>query len=136
MRIFPASGVSSPRMHRNKVVFPPPEGPRIAANSPSCSPKETSFRTPWPSMDFLSPRTSRVGIHGDDLIVRIEPATTDAMLKEPGAKPFDLSGPRGMAGWLLVAPAGYRTDAALQTWVARGVGFASSLPKKRPSRKR
>src|SRR2546422_7870257 len=227
MRIFPASGVSSPRMHRNNVVFPPPEGPRIAANSPSCSPKETSFRTPWPTMDFLSPRTSRVGIptgwkevgveiraefrsgrpgvdlllpgsdglprghgflnpptvplpprmtyseaqaarvrktlagrkditekqlfggiafllggnmcvgiHGDDLIVRIEPATTGAMLKEPGAKPFDLSGPRPMAGWRLVAPAGYGTDAALQTWVARGVGFASSLPKKRPARKR
>ena len=85
---------------------------------------------------FLLGGNMCVGIHGDDLIVRIEPATTGAMLKEPGAKPFDLSGPRAMAGWLLVAPAGYGTDAALQTWVARGVGFASSLPKKRPSRKR
>ena len=85
---------------------------------------------------FLLGGNMCVGIHGDDLIVRIEPATTDAMLKEPGAKPFDLSGPRAMAGWLLVAPAGYGTDAALQTWVARGVGFASSLPKKRPARKR
>jgi len=85
---------------------------------------------------FLLGGNMCVGIHGDDLIVRIEPATTGAMLKEPGAKPFDLSGPRAMAGWLLVAPAGYGTDAALQTWVARGVGFASSLPKKRPARKR
>ncbi len=84
---------------------------------------------------FLLSGNMCVGIHGDDLIVRIEPATTDAMLKEPGAKPFDLSGPRAMAGWLLVAPAGTRTDAALQTWVARGVGFASALPKKRPARK-
>src|SRR5437867_10596413 len=62
MRIIPASGVRSPRMHRNRVVFPPPDGPKIAANSPSCSPKDRSFRTPWPSMDFLSPRTSRVGM--------------------------------------------------------------------------
>src|SRR5438445_5479963 len=77
-----------------------------------------------------------VGIHGDDLIVRIEPATTEAMLKEPGAKPFDLAGARAMAGWLLVAPAGYRTAPTLQTWVARGVGVASSLPQERPSRMR
>src|SRR5437867_13353439 len=62
MKISPASGVSSPRMHRKSVVFPPPEGPKIAANSPSRSPKVTSFRTGWPSMDLLSPRTSRVGI--------------------------------------------------------------------------
>ncbi len=85
---------------------------------------------------FLLGGNMCVGVHGDDLIVRIEPSTTAAMLKEPGAKPFDLAGPPGMAGWLLVAPAGYRTEAGLQAWVARGVGFASSLPKKRPGRKR
>ena len=85
---------------------------------------------------FLLGGNMCVGIHGDDLIVRIEPSTTEAMLKQPGAKPFDLAGARAMAGWLLVAPPGYRTDAALHTWVARGVGFASSLPKKRPGRKR
>src|SRR2546428_6436160 len=82
---------------------------------------------------FLLGGNMCVGIHGDDLIVRIEPATTDAMLKEPGAKPFDLSGPRAMAGWLLAAPAGYRTDAALQNRGARGGGFPSSLPEKRTS---
>ena len=85
---------------------------------------------------FLLGGNMCVGVHGDDLIVRIEPSTTAAMLKEPGAKPFDLAGRPGMAGWLLVAPAGYRTEATLQAWVARGVGFASSLPKKRPGRKR
>src|SRR2546428_6393305 len=85
---------------------------------------------------FLLGGNMCVGIHGDDLIVRIEPATTDAMLKEPGAKPFDLSGPRGMAGWLLLAPAGDRPDPPPQTWGGRGGGVASSLPKKRPSPKR
>ena len=72
-----------------------------------------------------------VGVHGEDLIVRVEPAQTDALLREPGAKPFDLSGDRTPAGWLLVAPSGYRTDAALRTWVGRGVAFASSLPAKK-----
>src|SRR2546425_304913 len=59
---------------------------------------------------FLLGGNMCVGIHGDDLIVRIEPATTDAMLKEPGAKPFDLSGPRGMAGLLPLGAAGDPTQ--------------------------
>ena len=98
--------------------------------------KEITEKEMFGGIAFLLGGNMCVGIHGDDLIVRIEPATTEAMLKEPGAKPFDLAGARAMAGWLLVAPAGYRTEATLQTWVARGVGFASSLPKKRPGRKR
>jgi TfoX/Sxy family transcriptional regulator of competence genes len=85
---------------------------------------------------FLLGGNMCVGVRGDDLIVRIEPSATAAMLKEPGAKPFDLAGRPGMAGWLLVAPAGYRTEAALETWVSRGVGFASSLPRKPSGRKR
>src|SRR5436309_11749472 len=84
---------------------------------------------------FLLGGNMCVGVHGEDLIVRIEPSTTAAMLKEPGEKPFDLSGRPAMAGWLLVAPAGYRTKAALETRVTSGVEFASSLPQKRPGRR-
>src|SRR3989442_14927671 len=80
---------------------------------------------------FLVGGNMAVGVHGEDLIVRVEPAQTDALLREPGARPFDLSGDRTPAGWLLVAPSGYRTDAALRTWVGRGVAFASSLPAKK-----
>lgn len=80
---------------------------------------------------FLLGGNMAVGVHGEDLIVRVDPAQTSALLHEPGAKPFDLSGSRGPpAGWLLVAPSGYRTDAALKTWVGRGTAYASSLPKK------
>jgi len=86
---------------------------------------------------FLLGGNMAVGVHGEDLIVRVNPAQTDALLGEPGAKPFDLSGSRGPpAGWLLVAPSGYRTDAALRTWVGRGVAYASSLPKKGPAKSR
>ena len=82
---------------------------------------------------FLLGGNMAVGVHGEDLIVRVDPAQTDVMLREPGAKPFDLSGSRGPpAGWLLVAPSGYRTDVALRTWVGRGTAYASSLPKKAP----
>lgn len=80
---------------------------------------------------FLLGGNMAVGVHGGDLIVRVDPARTEALLREPGAKPFDLSGSRGPpAGWLLVASSGYRTDGALRTWIERGTAYASSLPKK------
>ena len=80
---------------------------------------------------FLLGGNMAVGVHGEDLIVRVDPAQTEALLREPGAMPFDLGpGGRSAPGWLLVAPAGYRTDAALRTWVSRGTSYASSLPKK------
>ena len=98
--------------------------------------KEITEKEMFGGIAFLLGGNMCVGVHGDDLIVRIEPSTTETMLKEPGAKPFDLAGARAMAGWPLVAPAGYGTETTLRTWVARGVGFASSLPKKQPGRKR
>ncbi|MCI4371886.1 MAG: TfoX/Sxy family protein [Thermoplasmata archaeon] len=80
---------------------------------------------------FLLGGNMAVGVHGEDLIVRVEPAQTAALLHEPGAKPFDLGpGGRAPAGWLLVAASAFRTDAALRSWVVRGVSYASSLPKK------
>lgn len=79
---------------------------------------------------FLLHGNMAVGVHGEDLIVRCAPEDTDALLAKPGAKVFDLNGGRAMKGWLLVAPAGARTDAALQAWVARGVAYAGALPKK------
>ena len=85
---------------------------------------------------FLLGGNMAVGVHGEDLIVRVPPADTEALLREPGARPFTLSGRPMSAGWLLVAPPGYATEAGLRVWVARGVAFASSLPKKTPKRKR
>src|SRR5437879_13060763 len=80
---------------------------------------------------FLLGGNMAVGVHGEDLIVRVDPAQTNALLREAGAKPFDLSGSRGPpAGWLLVSPTGYRPEAALRTWIGRRTAYASSLPKK------
>ena len=79
---------------------------------------------------FLLGGNMCVGVHDEDLIVRVDPAQTDAFLREPGAKPFTLSGRGGSPGWLLVAPLGYRDKAALRTWIDRGVAYSSSLPKK------
>lgn len=63
------------------------------------------------------------------LLLRVDPAQTDALLAEPHAQPFQMRG-REMAGWLRVAPEGLRTRRELARWVGRGLGYASSLPPK------
>jgi len=78
---------------------------------------------------FLINGNMSVGVHGNELIVRVAPESTDATLKEPGARVFDLTG-RPMKGWLLVGGAGINDPASLTKWVRRGVDYASSLPKK------
>lgn len=77
---------------------------------------------------FLLDGNMAVGVTGDDLIVRVAKADTEALLAEPGARPFDMTG-RPMTGWLLVA-GDVLDDDVLATWVGRGVSYAGSLPPK------
>ena len=76
---------------------------------------------------FLVQGNMSVGIHGSELIVRIDPAETDDALREPGVRIFDLSG-RPMRGWLLVSADSLGQQKSLVHWVGRGVSFAKSLP--------
>jgi len=71
-----------------------------------------------------------VGIHKDELIVRLAPEDTEQALTQKHTRIFDLSGGRTMKGWILVQPKGIATDAALGKWVTVGVKFAASLPTK------
>jgi TfoX/Sxy family transcriptional regulator of competence genes len=64
------------------------------------------------------------------LMVRVDPAETDALVAKPHAKPFEMRG-REMQGWLRVDEEGVRTKRQLEPWVRRGVGYARSLPPKR-----
>jgi TfoX/Sxy family transcriptional regulator of competence genes len=41
---------------------------------------------------FLTYGNMTVGVHGDELIARIEPEGTDAALAEPGVRRFDITG--------------------------------------------
>ena len=103
----------------------------VLADRPGLTEKEM-----FGGIAFLLGGNMCVGVHGEDLIVRVEPARTDALLREPGAKPFSLSGRGGMPGWLLVAPPGYRSESALRGWIGRGVEYASALPKKKAKSRR
>ena len=80
---------------------------------------------------FLLNGNMCVGVHQDGLIVRLDPAATDAALKRPHAKVFDLTG-RPMKGWLLVEAAGVKSEKDLGGWVDVAVNYSSKLPKKAP----
>ena len=64
------------------------------------------------------------------LLVRVDPAESDALAAKPHAGPMVMRG-REMQGWLRVDAEGVRSKRQLEAWVARGVGYARSLPRKR-----
>jgi len=68
------------------------------------------------------------------LMVRVGADAYERALAEPHARAMEMRG-RPMTGFVRVDPDGYRTDAALRTWVQRGVDFVATLPG-RPSRKK
>ena len=63
------------------------------------------------------------------LLVRVDPADTDACLARPHAALMTMGG-RTMAGWITVSAEGLGTRRQLAAWVDRGVAFAASLPPK------
>lgn len=76
----------------------------------------------------LSVAASRTG----GLLVRINPADTDAALARPHVEPMVMRG-RAIDGWLIVGPEGVRTRRQLAAWVRRSVAFVDGLaPKEAP----
>ena len=65
--------------------------------------------------------------HQGGLLLRVDPADTDALLAKPHAAPFEMRG-KPMDGWVRVDAAGLTTRRQLARWVSRGVGYARSLP--------
>jgi TfoX/Sxy family transcriptional regulator of competence genes len=63
------------------------------------------------------------------LLIRMDPAEADALVDDVHVKPMVMRG-REMDGWLRVDDVALRTASDLERWVARGVGFARSLPAK------
>ena len=69
------------------------------------------------------------GVHKAEMIIRIEPEETESVLKQAHTRRFDLTG-RPMKGWVLVDPAGIKTDTQLGKWVEVSAKYASTLPAK------
>jgi TfoX/Sxy family transcriptional regulator of competence genes len=79
---------------------------------------------------FMINGNMAVGASGQGgLLLRVDPAETDALVEDPHARRFEMRG-REMDGWLRVDGAGLSTDQQLRQWVAHGVAYARSLPPK------
>lgn len=63
------------------------------------------------------------------LMLRVDPHEAEALLSEPHAKPFEMRG-RRMRGWLRIDAQGLETEGQLERWVAIGVAYARTLPRK------
>jgi TfoX/Sxy family transcriptional regulator of competence genes len=63
------------------------------------------------------------------LLLRVDPAQTDALVASPHAERFVMRG-RAMDGWLRIDPEGTRTKRDLERWARLGVAYARSLPSK------
>jgi TfoX/Sxy family transcriptional regulator of competence genes len=75
------------------------------------------------------------GIVKDELMVRLGAEGYEDALQRPHARPMDFTG-RPMKGMVYVAKPGFRTAAALRTWVDLACANAESLPAKKQGAKR
>ena len=72
------------------------------------------------------------GIWKDFLVLRLGEKGAAFARELPHVRAFDITGPP-MKGWVMVAPAGCRTEDALRKWLGQARDFARTLPA-RPSK--
>ena len=78
---------------------------------------------------FMLAGNMACGVHGDDLIVRLDAEEAEKALAEAYVRRFDLTG-RAMTGWVFVGPEATTSDQDLAGWVDAGADFAAALPPK------
>lgn len=78
---------------------------------------------------FMVGGNMAVGVIGEDLMVRLDPADAEKALAEPHTRPMDFTG-KPMKGMVYVDPGGTEADDDLSAWVEAGADFAASLPAK------
>ena len=74
-----------------------------------------------------------VGVHKNELVVRLAASQHAAAVAEPHAHAMTFTG-RSMPGFILVGPDGIVSDAALGTWIDRAVAHAATLRPKQPTK--
>jgi TfoX/Sxy family transcriptional regulator of competence genes len=79
---------------------------------------------------FLINGNMSVAVSGrGGLMVRVPPDETEKLLARDHVEPMVMAG-RETRGWLRVSGNGVKTKRQLQSWVTRGIDYASSLPPK------
>jgi len=90
---------------------------------------ELSERKMFGGIAFMIGGNMAVGVIGEDLMVRLDPADAEKALAEPHARPMDFTG-KPAKNMVYVSPEGTATDESLGEWVDAGADFAASLPPK------
>lgn len=75
---------------------------------------------------FMASGTMCCGVTGAALMVRVGADGFERALAKPHVRPLRL-GRRQARGFVLIDPAGYRTEAALVTWVEQGLAVVKML---------
>jgi len=92
--------------------------------------KGLSERRMFGGLAFMINGNMAVGASsGGGLLLRVDPAQTDALITDPLAERFVMR-ERAMDGWLRVGVDATTSDEELERWVRRGVAYARSLPPK------
>lgn len=81
---------------------------------------------------FMVAESMACAVGPEGLLVRVLPEERDSMLDKAHVTAMEMRG-RTMQGFVRVATNGLRTDAALATWVQRGIE-AGAAKKKKPAR--
>lgn len=68
------------------------------------------------------------------MLVRVDPDDGESLVDDVQVRPMVMRG-REMSGWLKVDAAAVDSDQGLREWVARGVGYAKSLPAKKSGKR-
>ena len=88
--------------------------------------KDITEKKMFGGLAFLLRGKMCCGVLQEDLVVRVGPERYAAAVAAPHARPMDFTG-RPLRGFLFVAAAGYKTDAALRKWLQQAIEFASSI---------
>jgi TfoX/Sxy family transcriptional regulator of competence genes len=87
-------------------------------------------KTMFGGLTFMVAGNMCCGVHRDDLILRLDRATTVEDLKSPYARAWDFM-KRPMPGMFAVSGDGCSTQETVDHWVALALGHALSLPPKK-----
>src|SRR3954467_13680591 len=90
---------------------------------------ELSERRMFGGIAFMLTGNMAVGVIGEDLMVRLDPADAERALAEPHTRPMDFTG-KPMKGMAFVGPEATAADKSLGEWVDAAADFAASLPPK------
>jgi hypothetical protein len=89
---------------------------------------DVSERKMFGGLTFMIGGNMSCGVHGTELIVRLDPDREQEALSRPHARPMDFIG-RPMRGFITVQPDGLKGK-ALNRWTKEAVARAEALPRK------